>query len=159
MFENYRWLWPMFFLWHEISSITRRIPLIWHILGRQVKLSIDPLTQLPMLTSQTSGPLSGEVKASKKASSYLPVPDIPGQQICAPIGRASMQACLLLAEPWDAAAARKRFYKTYIFNFICLFDWMFSIFQSPLNLSTERHVFRGLAAAKALQAVDAVEKS
>ena len=106
MFENYRWLWPMFFLWHEISSITRRIPPIWHILGGEVQLSIVPLTQLPMLTSQTSGPLSGEVKASEKASSYLPVPDIPGRQICAPIGRASMQACLLLAEPWDAAAAR-----------------------------------------------------
>ena len=31
--------------------------------------------------------------------------------------------------------------------------------QSPLDLSRERHVLRGLAAEQALQAVDAVEKS
>ena len=33
------------------------------------------------------------------------------------------------------------------------------LFQPPFDLSCKRHVFRRLAAAKAFQAVDAVEES
>ena len=56
-----------------------------------------------MLSSQTPGHLSVEVKARKKARLYLPSPDILARLISAPIGRANRQTYFLLAQPRDAA--------------------------------------------------------
>ena len=78
----------MLFLWHEISLTTRWMPHNQYMSWRRAQLSIVFLTQLPKLASQTSGPLSGEVKASEKASSYLTVPDMPASR-----------SALLLVEP------------------------------------------------------------